>query len=52
MIIDDARTIIEPIIQTGALEDLEESNSLLEGTNVVPKKLKSKCHKKLKNELK
>ena len=35
MIIDNARIIIEPIIQTGALEDLEESNGLLEGTNMV-----------------
>lgn len=46
---DNARTIIEPIIQNGALENLE-------GTNVVPAQaslmLKSKSCKKPKNELK
>ena len=35
IIIDNARTIFEPIIQTRALEDLEESNGLLEGTNMM-----------------
>ena len=35
IIIDNARTIFEPIIQTRALEDLEDSNGLLEGTNMM-----------------